>query len=311
MSPWLFNLFFDFCVRGLKDINIGVELNGIKVCALMYADDLVLMAECESDLQELVSSVFENCANNGLKMNVSKTKVLVFERDEARTSCKITVENECLEQVNEYVYLGSMFSRDGKCEREIERRKVAGSRVGGALRPIMRNNNVSLQAKKLVHNAILLPSMMYGCETWTWTKREECSINAVEMRSLRRMCGKTLWDMERNENIRKECGMEVSVVTKMKVNKLRWFGHVERMDANRTTKRIYKAERKGVRKRGRPRMTWIEHIDSVLKEGQVRSKRNRRGCMRNGMSVEEAKEVCLDRKEWRSVLSAYPVRDTA
>ena len=128
------------------------------------------------------------------------------------------VEGECLEQVNEYVYLGSLFSRDGRCDKEMERRKIAGSRVSGALRPLVRSKNVSLQAKKLMHNAILLPSITYGSETWTWLKKDESSINAVEMRSLRRMCGKKLTDRVRNEDIRNECEINESIVTRMKVN---------------------------------------------------------------------------------------------
>jgi hypothetical protein len=83
------------------------------------------------------------------------------------------------------------------------------------------------------------------------------------MRSLRRICGKTLWDMERNDDIRKECGIEVSVVLKM--NKMKSFGHVGRKDADRNLK----AERKSIRRRDPLKMMWIEHIDSDLKEGQV------------------------------------------
>jgi hypothetical protein len=44
------------------------------------------------------------------------------------------------------------------------------------------------------------------------------------------------------------------------VNKLRWFGHMERMNAERMTKIIYRAERMGERRRGRPRMGWVEGI---------------------------------------------------
>ena len=136
-------------------------------------------------------------------------------------------------------------------------------------------------------------------------------INAVEMRSLRRMCGKRLIDRVRNEQIREECNVKVGVVTKMKVKKLRWFGHVERMSDERLTRKIYEAERCGSRRRGRPRVSWLDHVDQILKEGNVRSTRNRRACMRNGMNVNEAKEVCRDRETWRSVLSAYPSWDAA
>ena len=74
-------------------------------------------------------------------------------------------------------------------------------------------------------------------------KKDESGINAVEMRSLRRMCGKRIIDRVRNEQIREECGVREGVVTRMKVNILRWFGHVERMSEERSTRRIYGAER--------------------------------------------------------------------
>ena len=87
-----------------------------------------------------------------------------------------------------------MFKRDGRCESDIERRKTAGTNVNGALRPIMKSRSVSIPAKKMMHQAILLPTLMYGSESWTWLKKDESGINAVEMRSLRRMCGRTLRD---------------------------------------------------------------------------------------------------------------------
>ena len=137
-----------------------------------------------------------------------------------------------------------------------------------------------MMAKTMVYQAIVLPTIMYGSETWTWLKKDESGINAVEMRSLRRMCGKRIIDRVRNEQIREECNVRVGVVTKMKVNKLRWFGHVERMSEERLTRKIY--------------------VISLP-----------RTCVQNGMNVNEAKEVCRDRGSWRSVLSAYPSWDAA
>jgi hypothetical protein len=102
------------------------------------------------------------------------------------------------------------------------------------------------------------------------------------------------------------CGRKGSIVERMKVNKLRWFGHMERMSEERLTKIVYKAERMGERRCSRPRIGWMERIENILREG-LRSTKCRRACMR----VEEAKDVCRDRMKWRSILSAYPARDMA
>jgi hypothetical protein len=65
----------------------------------------------------------------------------------------------------------------------------------------------------------------------------------------------------------------------------------------------------GERRRGRPRMEWVEGIENILKG--VRSTKCRRACMRVWMRVEEVKDVCRDRVKWRSILSAYPAKDMA
>ena len=96
-----------------------VKVDDLNVNCLLYADDAVLIASSECELQALVTSLKEGCECNDLSLNVNKTKALVFERVEERTECKISVNDKILEQVNEVVYLGSMFSRDGRCEMDV------------------------------------------------------------------------------------------------------------------------------------------------------------------------------------------------
>jgi hypothetical protein len=96
------------------------------------------------------------------------------------------------------------------------------------------------------------------------------------------------------------------IVTKNKKNMLRWFGHEERMGERRLTKEIYEADVGGTAGRKRPRRTFLDQIREVLEKGQVRSTRNRRACMRNLMTVEEAKGVFKDRSKWKEVISTCP-----
>jgi hypothetical protein len=146
---------------------------------------------------------------------------------------------------------------------------------------------------------------MYGSETWKWLKKDEREMNAIEMRLCEECVEET--DRVRNEKIRDGCNFKMDVVTRTKVNKLRWFGHIERINEERMKEKIYMAKRKGVRKRGRPRAT-RPHTDQILKDGDVTSRRNRRACMRNCMNV---REVCQDRLVCQSILSPYPSGDMA
>ena len=81
-------------------------------------------------------------------------------------------KKKILEQVNEVVYLGSMFSRDGRYEMDVERRIAAG-KVNGALAALMRRRNVSTAARLAVHNAVSVPTLLYGSETWILQKKNE------------------------------------------------------------------------------------------------------------------------------------------
>jgi hypothetical protein len=75
--------------------------------------------------------------------------------------------------------------------------------------------------------------------------------------------------------------LKQSVAERMKVNKLRWFSHMERMSEERLTKIKYKAEKAGERRRGRPQIGWMEGIEKFLKEGvrstRCKSERRRQG----------------------------------
>ncbi|CAK1595993.1 unnamed protein product [Parnassius mnemosyne] len=64
-------------------------MGDIKVNCLLYADDAVLIAPSEAELQALVTCMKEECEIKGLRLNANKTKVLVFERDEEKTKCEI------------------------------------------------------------------------------------------------------------------------------------------------------------------------------------------------------------------------------
>ena len=96
--------------------------------------------------------------------------------------------------MNEIVYLGSMFARDVKCDMDVEG-LTAGSKVNGALARLLKSQSITQKARLTVHNAVRVPTLLYGSDAWVCQKKHESMVNAVEMRSLRKLCGVTLTDL--------------------------------------------------------------------------------------------------------------------
>jgi hypothetical protein len=238
MSPWLFNIYIDHCMRQARIADVGLKVGIERVCRLLYADDTVLMAESAEDLQRLLTRMEEECEKMGMRINVGKTKVVVFEKDEVRTECKMLLKGGVLEQVSEFTYLGRQFERTGKIDREIERRKCAGLGVIGALSKFAKDTILSRDARMAVYRSVLVPTLTYGCESWVWQEKHKSRIGATEMKYLRRVCGVTMLDRVRNTVVRERCNARGGVEEVVCKSMLRWFGHMERMSKDRLTKRV-------------------------------------------------------------------------
>ena len=115
LSPILFNLFLNDITKLFSDIN-GFELGSRKINYLLYADDLLLLCKCRSDLQLCLSRLHKYTIKWGLKINIKRSKVIVFSKYRRRNH-KLYISGEQLEQVDEYTYLGIVFYRTG-CLRQ-------------------------------------------------------------------------------------------------------------------------------------------------------------------------------------------------
>jgi len=159
MSPWLFKLFMDRVVREIKAKvgNVGVEMiidkTKWKLNTILFVDDTVLLAESIKDLQKLVKEFSTVCVRRKLKVNVSKSKVMVFERRkseviefadqyrmrvESQKQCKIMMNGQIMEEVNEFKYRGSVLWKYGSMEGEIRERALQGRKVVVSLGRMMR-----------------------------------------------------------------------------------------------------------------------------------------------------------------------------
>jgi len=125
LSPCLFNLYAEAAVKeALKGYNKGFQIQGRVIHNLQYADDVIVITTSPDDLQELINRVRASSEEVGQLINTDKTKVM--ECGNSGMNTKISLSGEVLEEIESFVYLGSIFISDGNCTQDIRKRPAMG-----------------------------------------------------------------------------------------------------------------------------------------------------------------------------------------
>ena len=228
------------------------------VGVLLFADDMVVMAESVEGLPsnlQVLSDVLSRCE---LKVKWRKTKVMRVARKSEE--CEVKIGKEIIKQVDAMKYLGVMISSDGSMDKEVEARIGNATRViGGMNEMVLRKKEQSRSTKLKVVNATVMTKLMYGCETWSLSKRQQSKVQATQMNILRRIEGVSRLDRVRNVDVREKLRQE-GVLDMVKSRQEKWKIRMEEMSLERTTKKIFVGEIEGKRPRGRPRLKWTDNF---------------------------------------------------
>ena len=191
---------------GLDKAQAGIKIARRNVSHLRYADDTTLMAESEEELKSLLMKVKEESEKTGLKLNIQKTKIVIF--------CLITswhIDGKTMKTVTDFIFLGSKITADGDCSHEIKRCLLLGRKAMTNLGNILKTRDITLLTKVHLVKAMVFPVVMYGCEIWTIKKAECRKIDAFELWCWRRLL-RVPWTARRsNHSILKEICPEYSL----------------------------------------------------------------------------------------------------
>lgn len=257
-SPILFNITLDFIIRKVLE---ETQANGIKmayghdfqppsgdrhkflnILDLAYADDLAVLSESAAELENFIN-VFETITQTyGLTMNVKKTMIMSLKQSQQDPNGRIikgqmvnqhdfhiNIRNEKIENTESFVYLGCCLTADQTMEKEIGIRISKTSAAFNTLKfCVWHRKSMSYEAKLRIFRACIVPILLYGSETWTLTKTQERRLNSFYMRCLRTIIGAKLEDRLSNMKILELTG-QPQLDDTMRRNRLRWFGHVNRM----------------------------------------------------------------------------------
>ena len=126
LSPYLFNILAEMVMRETLDgFQGGLQIGGRMITNLRFADDIILLATSEAELQELVDCVDQISRKYNLLINIDKTKVMASDD----ITCHILIQNEQLEQVDTFPYLGSLITEDSECMTQFRTRLNKGQAI--------------------------------------------------------------------------------------------------------------------------------------------------------------------------------------
>ena len=163
-----------------------------------------------------------------VKLNIQKMKIMATG---PITSWEIhfmgnSLDEETVETVSDFIFLGSKITADGDCSHEIKRRLLLGRKVMTNLDSIFKSRDITLPTKVRLVKAMVFPVVMYGCESWTVKKAECQRIDAFELWCWRRLL-RVPWTARRsNQSILKEISPGISLEGMMLKLKLQYFGHL-------------------------------------------------------------------------------------
>ena len=128
---------------------------------------------------------------------------------------------------------------------------------------ILKSRDVTLPTKVHLVKAMVFPVVMYGCESWTVKKAEGRRIDAFELWCWRRLL-RVPWTARRsNQSILKVISPGISLEGKRLKLKLQYFGHLMRR-VDSLEKTLMLGGTRGKRRRGRPRMRWLDGITDSM-----------------------------------------------
>ena len=151
-------------------------------------------------------------------LNIQKTKIMASGPITSRQT-----DGETMETVSDFIFWGSKITADGDCRHEIKRCLLLGRKVMTNIDSILKSKDITLPTKVCLVKAMVLPVVMYGCESWTVKKAEHRRIDAFELWCWRRLL-RVPWTARRsNQSILKEISPGCSLEGLMLKLKLQYF----------------------------------------------------------------------------------------
>nr|VZI51255.1 unnamed protein product [Spirometra erinaceieuropaei] len=225
-----------------RRMNFQSRVSAATVHELLFADDCALNTTSEEQMQRSMDLFSAACENFGLVINTQKTVVMHQPPPNSATAPnapQISVNGTQLQVVENFPYLGSTLSRNTKIDDEVANRISKASQAFGRLQSTVWNRHgLQLSTKLKMYKVVILPTLLYGAETWTVYTRQARRRNHFHLSCLRRILRLNWQDRIPDTEVLERTGI-LSIYSMLRQMQLRWSGHLVRMDDERLPKRLF------------------------------------------------------------------------
>ena len=278
LAPYLFIICLDYVLRTSID---KIRENGFvpkkkrnrrysakTITDADYADDIAILANTSNQAETLLHSLERAAAGIGLHVKAHKTEYMCYNQ----TGDISTLDGTSLKLVDKFTYLGSSVSSIEKDTR-LTKAWIAIDRLS-----IVWKSNLTDKMKRSFFQAVVVSILLYGCTTWTLTKRLEKKLDGDYTRMLRAILNKS-W---RQHLTRHQLYGHLLPITKtIQVRRTRHAGHCWRSRDELISDELLWTPAYNQAKAGRPARTYIQQL-----------------CENTGCSPENLPEAMNDRKMW-------------
>ena len=257
LSTTLFSAFINNLASDINSLNLGINIDEYKVSTLFYADDIVLIAKCERELQLILNAVDAWCKKWRMTINIDKTNIVHFRpRNTNLTEFNFKIGNSDLDKVNRYKYLGIMIDEFLTFNDNAELLSGAANRaLGSIINQFKLFKNAGYKAFSKLFNTNVCSILDY-C-SGVWGNKAFHVIDKVQYRAQRWYLG--VHNKTPLHAIAGDMGWDDSLIRRH-ISILRLWNRLIKMDNSRIAKMIFMWDKRICRK------NWNYDAKSILEK---------------------------------------------
>ena len=251
----------------LRRLQAKTKTSSAMISVLQYADDAAFHSHTADGLQRSLDVMSDTYLRAGLIINTTKTEILNTPSPYAPT---FSISGNQLKNSENFTYLGSNLSFSGDLTNEIQRRiNLASSAFGRLSKRVFGNQNLTIHTKIVVYNAVVISTILYGCETWVPYRRHVRLLESFHVRRLQLILGLRWWHKVTHSEIRSRAGTP-TIESMLLHRQLRWLGHVINMPHSWLPHCVLYGQLKlGCRSVGGQKKRFKDHVKSILKRCNI------------------------------------------